>query len=308
MKLLLFFTAAVIMTCGSADESTDSGQDLKGKMFTLSNYGGGLVFYSPDLPPPWLSTTSYSEWTTTTTKAPTTTTTRRPPTTTWTTASPTRGVSVCLRYVSSSQDVSIFTLSPSTTPMRLATNGLDSYYLSFNDYNSVSLRTDVPWTNINLNIWTSICLTVDTVKSVVQVFNGPMMSYRKLMTYRYSWSGEPVIDFTGFEGQLTDVQSVPRNRAELVQHQVLHQRQNRDGGQLRAADEAAGPQPEARRSSEVEEGSQHEEEQKNRENDDVMKVGRARESTRIRILNTLICGGICRLITCFLKTFCLNKS
>ncbi|XP_017287017.1 uncharacterized protein LOC108244956 isoform X3 [Kryptolebias marmoratus] len=207
MKLLLFFTAAVIMTCGSADESSaDSGQDLKGKMFTLSNYGGGLVFYSPDLPPPWLSTTSYSEWTTTTTKAPTTTTTRRPPTTTWTTASPTRGVSVCLRYVSSSQDVSIFTLSPSTTPMRLATNGLDSYYLSFNDYNSVSLRTDVPWTNINLNIWTSICLTVDTVKSVVQVFNGPMMSYRKLMTYRYSWSGEPVIDFTGFEGQLTDVQ------------------------------------------------------------------------------------------------------
>ncbi|KAM4583475.1 uncharacterized protein V3H82_007238 [Fundulus diaphanus] len=55
-------------------------------------------------------------------------------------------------------------------------------------------------------MWTSVCITVDNVKGVAQIFRDSTMSIRKLLNNYNMWSGEPVIDFSGFEGQVTDVQ------------------------------------------------------------------------------------------------------
>ncbi|XP_060897303.1 uncharacterized protein LOC132976993 isoform X8 [Labrus mixtus] len=204
------------------------GIDLKGKMFTLSANGGGIRFYPPryntNTPDPWSSSTPYKTrtrpYTSTgpnSTNRPDTSTgpysTNRPHTTTrypWTTAPPFRGVSVCLRYLSAYQVniPSLFTVSPSTRPLTLGVNFPNIYVLPFQYYYSNTyLKPYINfWSNISPEIWNRVCLTVDSVRNVAQVFSGSNMSIRRVLTSTYVWSGEPVIDFPGFDGQLTDVQ------------------------------------------------------------------------------------------------------
>lgn len=221
-----------------------SGVNLSGKMFTVSSYNGGLVLYSPYYPPPWASPTPYQTrgytsdyyyYTSTpsytqtsggttersapstatgsyTTSKPTTKPTPKPPTrpTTYlptTTAPSTRGVSVCLRYITDSTGGYIFTLSPSRYPqLKLEFSG-SGYSLSFAYSNQVYLLPSIRlWPGLRLNMWTSICLTVDTIKGVAQMFRDSDMSPRKLLMVQHVWQGEPAIDFSDFEGQLTEVQ------------------------------------------------------------------------------------------------------
>ncbi|XP_051932380.1 uncharacterized protein LOC127607773 isoform X2 [Hippocampus zosterae] len=129
----------------------------------------------------------------------------------WTTEAPTKGVTVCLRYLLDSQTSSrdIFTLSPtSRAPLTLSSSydGSDLMILS-SVYWSMRLKANVRiWAGIRDDLWTRLCLTVDTVRGVVQVFSGSYMSIRKMAPSKYVWSGEPVIAMSGVDGQVTDVQ------------------------------------------------------------------------------------------------------
>ncbi|XP_035857806.1 A-agglutinin anchorage subunit-like [Sander lucioperca] len=207
-----------------------SGLNLNGKMFTLSRNGEGISFYSPYYSPttPTYSTYSNRPYYTTnrpyyttnrpyyTTTRPYTTTTTRPWTTTTprprTTAPPTRGVSVCLRYLPDylADIPTIFTLSPSgRSPLQMGVSSSGLYGLSFDryGYNYLYLKPYKRFSqNIVTEIWTRVCLTVDTMKNVAQLFSDSSMSIRKMLPTKYVWSGEPVIDFSGFDGQVTDVQ------------------------------------------------------------------------------------------------------
>lgn len=95
------------------------------------------------------------------------------------------GVSVCLRYLTDNQQASIFTLSPSSgTPLRLAVNGMNKYGLTFDRYSYYRLFLEPNiwfWPNIGPDIWNRVCLTVDTVKNVAQVFSGSSISIRKML-------------------------------------------------------------------------------------------------------------------------------
>ncbi|KAL6112381.1 uncharacterized protein ACO6RY_09151 [Pungitius sinensis] len=216
-------------------QTTESpGLNLNGKMLTLSKYGG-VSFSRPHYHPP-IATTSRPYHTSTrpyhtstrpyhtstrpyhTTSRPYHTSTRPYHTSTrpyhtstgpWTTAPLTGGVSVCLRYLADSVSL-LFTLSPSRSPLTFS--GSDSVYgLSFPrySYNPLYLRPKIPfWANPAPDIWTRVCFTVDSGLQVAQVFSGSNLSIRKMLPAgeNYVWSGEPVIDFPGFDGQLTDVQ------------------------------------------------------------------------------------------------------
>uniref|UniRef100_A0A3P9KN67 Pentraxin n=1 Tax=Oryzias latipes TaxID=8090 RepID=A0A3P9KN67_ORYLA len=177
-----------------------SGTNLQQKMFTLSRYGGGLTLFAPYLDPLGSTSNPATSYPTDSSRPDPT---RYYP---WTTAPPTRGVSVCLRLITSDMNPSIFTLSPSSTPLSLQVTDGGWYLLRFGS-NQLRLRPSVPiWPNIGRGMWTSVCLTVDFTKNVVQMFSNMNMSTRKLLMYGYQWSGEPVITFSGFDGQLTDVQ------------------------------------------------------------------------------------------------------
>ncbi|KAL7407021.1 hypothetical protein ABVT39_001686 [Epinephelus coioides] len=126
----------------------------------------------------------------------------------WTTAPPTRGVSVCLRYLADDTSFSLLTISPSSrNPLRLDVSNA-GYQLTFQyGYNSLYLRPNIRfWSNPGADIWTRVCLTLDSMKNVAQVFSGSHMSIRKLMPVKYAWSGQPVIELSGFDGQMTDLQ------------------------------------------------------------------------------------------------------
>ncbi|XP_030585168.1 C-reactive protein-like [Archocentrus centrarchus] len=203
-----------------------SAVDLRGKMFTLARSYGGITFYPPNYhsstPYPTRRNTARS-WTTAvpsttrpytfstrawTTSSDLTTTRSWTPTYPWTTRSPTRGVSVCLRYMTDQSYFQLFTLSPDRSPLTVGVNP-NSYQLTFDNYNYnyVNLQPLIVfWPNTDSDFWTSMCITVDTRKGVAQLFSGRNMSVRKVLSYEYVWSGEPVIDFSGFDGQLTDVQ------------------------------------------------------------------------------------------------------
>ncbi|XP_078027085.1 uncharacterized protein LOC117256561 isoform X3 [Epinephelus lanceolatus] len=149
---------------------------------------------------------------TTTKPTPRPTTKRYYPTTypyPWTTAPPTRaGVSVCLRYLADYTSFSLLTISPSSrNPLRLDVSNA-GYQLTFQyGYNSLYLRPNIRfWSNPGADIWTRVCLTLDSMKNVAQVFSGSHMSIRKLMPVKYAWSGQPVIELSGFDGQMTDLQ------------------------------------------------------------------------------------------------------
>lgn len=186
------------------------GLNLNGKMFTLSYNGGGIAFYPPYFSPTPTPTPYPTRHYTT---RPYYTTTRpytsRPYYTTTPTAPPTRGVSVCLRYLSDYSN-SLFTLSPSSrNPLNLVVSNVGSYTLNLDRYRQYSLYMNPNvrfWSNVGPDIWTRVCLTMDSVKNVAQVFSGSNISIRKMLPIRYAWSGEPVIDVSGFDGQVTDIQ------------------------------------------------------------------------------------------------------
>ncbi|XP_049894376.1 uncharacterized protein LOC126386219 [Epinephelus moara] len=123
----------------------------------------------------------------------------------WTTPA---GVTVCLRYLADDTSFSLLTISPSSrNPLRLDVSNA-GYQLTFQyGYNSLYLRPNIRfWSNPGADIWTRVCLTLDSMKNVAQVFSGSHMSIRKLMPVKYAWSGQPVIEFSGFDGQMTDLQ------------------------------------------------------------------------------------------------------
>lgn len=100
------------------------------------------------------------------------------------------GVSVCLRYMTDAVQPTfpLFTLSPDTSSLSLQ-RSFDTFMLSYYDSFSVDLQPIVHlWPDIKQEIWTSVCLTVDTSKSVVQMFSGGYMSPRKVMPYQVRMS------------------------------------------------------------------------------------------------------------------------
>ncbi|GLD58139.1 uncharacterized protein AKAME5_001028200 [Lates japonicus] len=173
--------------------------NLDGKMFTLSLNGGDISLYPPNYSPPQPRPSTTRHYYYTTTPYP------------WTTQPPTRGLSVCLRFLTDfvqSRNPRIFTLSPSSSnPLTLGVSG--SYWLSYDRYRyaNVYLQPSIRfWSEVAPDIWTRVCITLDSFTNVVQLFSGSYMSIRKLLPVRYSWAGEPVITFSGFDGQVTDVQ------------------------------------------------------------------------------------------------------
>ncbi|XP_029902356.1 uncharacterized protein LOC115355639 [Myripristis murdjan] len=152
--------------------------------------------------------------------APTTTPsiTSSSPSPAWTTASPSRGVSVCLRYFAELSDYQrVFALSPSSRS-HLELSGGRSYVLAFggsyspqnwfqSQRNRLSFSSFKPlWSRITPDFWTRVCVTVDTRRGVAQVFKNGFISIRKRLPWEYVWTGAPVIDISGFDGQVTDVQ------------------------------------------------------------------------------------------------------
>lgn len=100
------------------------------------------------------------------------------------------GVSVCLRYMTDAVQPTfpLFTLSPDTSSLSLQ-RSFDTFMLSYYDSFSVDLQPIVHlWPDIKQDIWTSVCLTVDTSKNVVQMFSGGYMSPRKVMPYQVRMS------------------------------------------------------------------------------------------------------------------------
>lgn len=169
-------------------------------MFTLSYSGGGISFYSPFRS----SDSSYmAHWPASTYPPPTT-----PLSTT--------GFSVCLRYLTDylTNPALLKLYLTGFYPMTLGASSGFSYSLA-NDYSysSLSFRPSIRfWHEVFAqDIWTRVCVTVDRVKKVAQVFSGSNMSIRKILPSQFvcpqcSRADGPVIDVPGFDGQLTDVQ------------------------------------------------------------------------------------------------------
>ncbi|XP_068560586.1 uncharacterized protein [Cebidichthys violaceus] len=193
VPIVMAVMSALAVTATTWTTTGTPGQSLNGKMFTLSSNGRGISLYAPYYYPSSSTSPYYS--------------TTTPPTTyPWTTAPTTRGVSVCLRYLAENFYL-LFTLSPSSrTPLQFGVNGAASYMLTYGYYQQ-SFQPNIRfWTNIGPDIWNSVCFTVDSMKNVAQVFSGSNISIRKILPRQYDWSGEPVMECSGFDGQLTDVQ------------------------------------------------------------------------------------------------------
>ncbi|XP_027135253.1 uncharacterized protein LOC113745887 [Larimichthys crocea] len=191
---------------GNTPSPGPRGLDLDGKMFNLSS--GGVCFYPPSFSP--TSPPSCS-----TPPDPTHEYTQHPTTNTNLHTSA-KGVSVCVRYLVKDEpktiNLTIFTLSPSGSPLKLEYSAPGRYTLHIggpNTWGSANLLIK-PYISclsyVRPDIWTRLCLTMDTVKNVAWVSSGSKISFRKNLPNRYVWSGEPVIDFPGFDGQVTDVQ------------------------------------------------------------------------------------------------------
>lgn len=177
--------------------------NLKGQMVTMSQ-NSGVTFYSSyhnrsvraesTGPPPATANTAFP-YTNTTTAWPTTT------------APAPRGVTVCLRYLAD-QSLTLFKLG-TDTPLTLSGSSMSWYTLSWSYYSQyqVSMKPIVPiWISVNSVPWASVCVIIDLYKNVVQIFEGGFMSVRKMPSPRLVWSGEPVLDVSGFDGQVTDIE------------------------------------------------------------------------------------------------------
>uniref|UniRef100_UPI0037E99C58 jeltraxin-like n=1 Tax=Semicossyphus pulcher TaxID=241346 RepID=UPI0037E99C58 len=198
MMVLLIINPGLTSTSPPAKKS---GKDLNGKMFTLTPVKGGVSFYDPSFPP------APTSW-----PVPTPFRTSRYNTSRPTISSPTPttgGVSVCLRFLlEKNSQPTLFTLSPSTSPLTLRVYSPGRYALIFSSRSgNLYLQPDIGlWANIHPEIWNRVCVTVDTMNNVVQMFNNNYMSVRKMLSAQYVWSGEAVIDVPGFQGQVTSVQ------------------------------------------------------------------------------------------------------
>ncbi|XP_072296092.1 uncharacterized protein [Eucyclogobius newberryi] len=238
--------SALLVSCGGDSYWTTRdpyttvgpGVDLRGRMVTLSQYSG-VTFYQPYYQPAtrkptttkrttrYYTTTTHTTTTRyyTTTTHPTTTryyttttlpwTTRYYTTTTlpWTTryyttttTPPTNGVSVCLRFMTDSSSFNLFKLAP-RSPLTLSLSSPSFFSLSRDYYSQVSLYPRISlWSSVRTQPWTSVCVVLDSLKNVVQLFQGGSMSIRKIPSSRMVWSGEPVLDISGFDGQVTDLE------------------------------------------------------------------------------------------------------
>uniref|UniRef100_A0A3P8RXQ3 Uncharacterized protein n=1 Tax=Amphiprion percula TaxID=161767 RepID=A0A3P8RXQ3_AMPPE len=231
MKMKLLFVPVVFMSAlGIADcKPKDSawptqwttqwtteapGLNLRGKMFTLARYSSGVTLYHPYFSISSLSLTPETEAKEETeakdNENPPDSTYPYPTPPYWTTAPPRTGVSVCLRYMIDHLDQkssTVFTLSPSGSFLSLSDNYASSYAVKYYYSNYVNLQPSVRlWSLASPSAWTSVCLTLDSNRRVVQMFKGPFMSIRKVLPVQYVWSGEPVMEFTGTDGQVKDVQ------------------------------------------------------------------------------------------------------
>ncbi|KAE8298779.1 hypothetical protein D5F01_LYC03284 [Larimichthys crocea] len=223
---------AVVLTaeCGqtlaleSSGTTGPRGLNLDGKMFNLSS--GGVCFYPPSFSPtsppscstPPDPTHEYTQHPTTNTNLHTSAKAER------NNQTPvhvnTAGVSVCVRYLVKDEPKAInlttFTLSPSGSPLKLEYSAPGRYTLHIGgrniwgfgyNYANLLFKPHISCLSyVRPDIWTRLCLTVDTVKNVAQVSSGSKISFRKILPNWYVWSGQPVIDFPGFDGQVTDVQ------------------------------------------------------------------------------------------------------
>ncbi|XP_029991223.1 uncharacterized protein LOC115420122 isoform X2 [Sphaeramia orbicularis] len=195
--VMVVMTTLVVSSVGRRQTWTTTGypgENLTRKMFTLSRNGGRIHFFPPSfsVSPP-SSTSITSAWGKNfTTPHPTinttTTTTTTPPTHPWTTPTPSsRGVSVCLRFLTDSylsDNFPLFTLSPSRSPLQVDVGISGMFRLSFDSWghNTIFLKPNVRfWSNMWPNMWTSVCVTVDPLKNVAQLFSGSFMSIRKLI-------------------------------------------------------------------------------------------------------------------------------
>ncbi|KAM4613447.1 uncharacterized protein ACJ7VT_011541 isoform 2-T2 [Polymixia lowei] len=168
-------------------------------MFTLSRYGGGISLYPPSSPSP-----SSFTWTPSSFPFSSSSPSTSPFLSTTPSSSP--GVSVCLRYVTEEFDYQpIFTLNPyGPSRLTLRNRRFGRYDLSIS--NSLSFSTFRNLWAIRYDFWNSVCVTVDTTKGVAQIFRGGAISIRRRLPIKYLWTGKPVIDISGFDGQVTDVQ------------------------------------------------------------------------------------------------------
>lgn len=195
-------TTSYTTTTTTYPYTTTAGRvvNLRGKMVTLSPYST-VTFCRQN----------YCKFSATRTPTTTTTTkTTEAPATTWftsTTAPVTRGVSVCLRFLTdNSNSFDIFKLAPRSYQMSFSFN--DPWYTLNREYTSaVSLKPMIPlWSSVRPQPWTSVCVVVDNLQNVVQVFQGEFMSIVKLLPSKINWSEEPVVEVSGFEGQVTDLE------------------------------------------------------------------------------------------------------
>lgn len=89
---------------------------------------------------------------------------------------------MCLRYISETPDHTIFSLGPnSSSSMALSGSSLGWSKLSWDYLGRVLMfRPSVMfWPGLRPDFWTRICVTVDGMKRVAQVFSGSNMSIRK---------------------------------------------------------------------------------------------------------------------------------
>ncbi|XP_053302512.1 uncharacterized protein LOC128461558 [Pleuronectes platessa] len=172
-------------------------------------------------------TTTTTPRTTTTTPKTTTTTPKTTTTTPRTTPFSTTGLSVCLRYLTdyyTTRNPPLLKLFPSSSdPVTLGTSSGVLYSLSsWLYYKPQTFQPSIQfWPGgFSPDIWTRVCVTVDSAKNVGQVFSGSNMSIRKILPYQLPQGNDPVIYVPGFDGQLTDVQmwDYPLSYREIIQY------------------------------------------------------------------------------------------
>lgn len=213
MKLLcsVFTLSSVLALCGGDSYWTTSwttaypvgpGVDLRGKMVTLSQ-SSGLVFY-----PPYYESAPAAGATNT---AQPRTTSSPDWSTQWTTSyytpsppPPTAGVSVCLRFTADDGPITLFQLAR-RSPLTFTWSNPRYYLRSYYSDVYLSPRLNL-WSPVRTQPWTSVCVVLDSFRNVVQVFQGGSMSVRKILPSRMVWSGEPVLQIPGFDGQVTDLE------------------------------------------------------------------------------------------------------
>ncbi|XP_053302569.1 uncharacterized protein LOC128461594 isoform X2 [Pleuronectes platessa] len=233
MKMKLLFVSIVIVvmsvpgvttfiqiptTTSTTWTTARSVVNLDGKMFTLSSKGGGITFY----PSSYTPNSPRTKTTTTTTPRTTTQWTTTPRTTPLSTT----GLSVCLRYLTDYMEtrnpplLKLFLSGSDFVTLGTSYNSL--YTLSWGYYYTQTFRPNIQfWPGgFSPDIWTRVCVTVDSAKNVGQVFSGHNMSIRKILPYQLPQGNDPVIYVPGFDGQLTDVQmwDYPLSYREIIQY------------------------------------------------------------------------------------------